>query len=206
MSRSHDRSLARQRRIRSLSFGLMLLSLGALLYQLFWAASTWVLPVVSLPLPSSPEVSDRSYGQRRTVLDLSGSRPRYRPTTLNGVSDGYGIQPNRVTLARWVAFSHVLYGTLGSWLLVRLFSAYRGLGVFEVASVRKLRDVGLWLAGGTLVTLVFNLTKHLWSEGTVAIPLIDSSSGSLFAGVFIVLVAWIMEEATDLADEQALTV
>jgi hypothetical protein len=36
--------------------------------------------------------------------------------------------------------------------------------------------------------------------------LIDPSSGDLFAGVFIVLVAWIMEEATDLAEEQALTV
>jgi hypothetical protein len=206
MSPSHDRSLARQRRIRSLSFGLMLLSLVALLYQLFWAASTWVLPVVSLPLPSYLEVSDHSHGPRRTVLDLSGSFPRYRPTTLNEVSDGYGIQPNRTTLARWLAFLHVLYGVLGSWLLVRLFSAYRRLGVFEVASVRKLRDVGLWLAGGTVRALVFNFTKPWWSDGIPGMMLIDWSSGGLFAGAFIVLVAWIMEEACVLAEEQALTV
>lgn len=184
----------------------MLLCLGAMLYQLFWAASTWVLPVVSLPLPSYLEVSDHSHGPRQTVLDLSGSFPRYRPTTLNEVSDGYGIQPNRTTLARWIAFLHVLYGVLGSWLLVRLFSAYRRLGVFEVASVRKLRDVGLWLAGGTVRALVFNFTKPWWSDGVPGMLLIDWSSGGLFAGAFIVLVAWIMEEACDIAEEQALTV
>lgn len=206
MSPANDRSLARQQRIRSFSLGLMLLSLGALIYQLFWAASTWVLPVVSLPLSSPTEVSESSYGPTRIILNLSGSRPTYTRTTRKDISDGYGIRTTRTTLARLTGFGHVLYGALGSWLLVRLFSAYRRVGVFEVASVRKLRDVGLWLAGGTVANLVFNLAKHLWLEGAVAIPLIDESSGGLFAGVFIVLVAWIMEEATDLAEEQALTV
>ena len=58
--------------------------------------------------------------------------------------------------------------------------------------------MGTWVIG-----LAFQLSKGLWAE--------DSNIGfdmgaGLLPGLFICLVAWIMEEAHQIAEEQALTV
>ncbi|MBN8245808.1 MAG: DUF2975 domain-containing protein [Verrucomicrobia bacterium] len=91
----------------------------------------------------------------------------------------------------------------GAWCFFSLFRGYERGSIFEIRSVRRLRRVGGWMIGFWVMGLAFQLSKALWA--TDADIRFDMGAG-LLPGLFICLVAWIMEEAHQIAEEPALTV
>lgn len=214
MSSAESFPSRRQKRIRTVSRFLRILSLVGMAYQCSWTLATLVLPVVA-KRPSygqtgeAAESSARSAPQRfssaRVVLELQGVVPAYRNFDGDVSRDGTGIIPGRTGLARFTAGLYMAYSTLGAWLFYCLFKSYQRGDVFRLGSVRCLRSIGIWMMGNWAMALAFNLSKGWWQVNP-SVHLVGATGNGLFAGIFICLVAWIMEEAHLLEEEQALTV
>jgi len=192
----------------------MILSLVAMAYQGAVALSTFFLPVISkgprydhwnVASEFTPQERPRQFSSPRVFVELSGVGPAYKNFTWDAAQGGTGIVPGRENLARVVACLYVAYGALGAWFFYRLFQSYLSGDVFHRVSVRRLRNVGVWMMGNWVIFLAFNFTRLLW-EANPSFSLVVGYGNGLFAGLFIVLVAWIMEEARLMAEEQALTV
>lgn len=206
--------MRRRWRIQWVSRCLMILSLVAMAYQGAWALSTFFLPVISkgprydhwnLASESTPQERPRQFSSPRVFVELSGVGPAYKNFAWDASQGGTGILPGREIIARMAACLYVAYGALGAWFFYRLFQAYLRGYVFHRVSVRCLRNIGVWLMGNWVIFLAFNLTRRWW-EANPSFSLVVGYGSGLFAGLFIVLVAWIMEEARLMAEEQALTV
>jgi hypothetical protein len=141
------------------------------------------------------------FGGNRWILDLYEAPPEVRLFSyMPGPSD---ILAGREWVARIVAFLHTLYYAMGGILFVLLFSSYEKGRVFNLDTVRGLRWIGFWMIGAWLAGVLFNFSGILWRE----MPPIELSLGpELLSGLFLCLIAWIMEEGCRLAEEQALTV
>ncbi len=204
----------RRQRIRTVSRSLMVLSLVAMLFCGFWTASTFVLPVVSkaprydhwsIPAEPAPPTAPAPFSKPRIFLNLSGAVPAYQNFDWDPSEGGNGIVAGRELFARLSAGIFMAYGVLGFWLLYRLFATYQRGDVFQTTSVRRLRSIGIWMMGNWALALAFNVSKTWW-QVSPGFPLVGGTGYGLFAGLFICLIAWIMEEATLVAEEQALTI
>lgn len=95
------------------------------------------------------------------------------------------------------------YLALGAAIFFRLFKIFENLRIFEVESVQTLKRVGLWMMGLWIAGMLFRATKSLYLDH----PGMTFDLGvGLLPGIFVVLIAWVMEEAKRMAEEQALTV
>ncbi|MDA7511164.1 DUF2975 domain-containing protein [Verrucomicrobia bacterium] len=184
--------------------------LALLLFALF-------LPMVSVeriyPQPPNPEIEEisprpstnpvsKEFMERdsRWFLQLAEKRPKlqrfdYQP--------GSTLKPDRAILARSIAIFTMAYSILGPWVFFRLFDSYSKGCVFEVKNVRLLKHIGWWLIGSYPIVLLFEISKTYWST-----PRIFSINpdGMFFLGLFIFMIAAIIDEATKMNEELAETI
>ncbi len=111
--------------------------------------------------------------------------------------------PDRAFIARTLAVLTLAYGTLGPLAFFRLFDSYSKGCVFELENVRRLKHIGWWLIGTYPVMLMYELSKTFWSTAT---SFNISPEGKFFMGLFIFMIAAIMNEATRMNEELAETI
>lgn len=200
----------RRERIRKTSWFLKVLSLAGCAVMGWCAILTLFAPIIAIgpkykpALPRSevrPELEIST--ERRMLVELEGNGPRFVFFTWDVASGGTGIREGREWLARGAATAFCGYGLAGALLFFGLFREYERGSIFEIQSVRRLRRVGGWMIGTWVMGMAFQLSKSLWAADTNMS--FDMGAG-LLPGLFICLVAWIMEEAHQIAEEQALTV
>jgi hypothetical protein len=130
------------------------------------------------------------YVEQRSITDM-------------GVS---GIRPDRESLARRLVTLHAAWWALGCWTLLRLFQHYGSGDILTAESAQRLKHVGLWMIGDWVECHLFQLSK-IWLTWLIPTDSFQLYFGGIaFAGLFICLIAWIMEEAHLVAEEQSLTV
>ena len=181
----------------------MILALGTLL-------SAWVLPVVMIGPRESSQVATKQTldsDQNRFYLNLAGPGLtlylEQRSITDMGVS---GIRPDRESLARRLVTLHAAWWALGCWTLLRLFQNYGSGNILTAESAQRLKHVGLWMIGDWVECNLFQFSK-VWLTWLTPGDWFQLYFGEItFAGLFICLIAWIMEEAHMVAEEQSLTV
>ena len=97
----------------------------------------------------------------------------------------------------------------GLWMLERLFSVFATGHVFEPSSGRWLKRFGFWIATVMLLPMVLRMGLD-WAvfgrlgaigEGPFA-PIV----GAFVVGLFLMMLGWVLEEASELQAEQELTV
>jgi hypothetical protein len=189
--------------LKFVSIAAMILSLGILL-------SAWILPVVMIGPRESSQVATKQTpdsDQNRFYLNLAGPGlavyVEQRSITDMGVS---GIRPDRESLARRLVTLHAAWWALGCWTLLRLFQNYGSGNILTAESAQRLKHVGLWMIGDWVECHLFQLSK-IWLTWLIPTDSFQLYFGGItFAGLFICLIAWIMEEAHLIAEEQSLTV
>jgi hypothetical protein len=189
--------------LKFVSIASMILSLGTLL-------SAWILPVVMIGPRESSQVATKptpDSDQNRFYLNLAGPGlavyVEQRSITDMGVS---GIRPDRESLARRLVTLHAAWWALGCWTLLRLFQNYGSGNILTAESAQRLKHVGLWMIGDWVECHLFQLSK-IWLTWLIPTDSFQLYFGGItFAGLFICLIAWIMEEAHLVAEEQSLTV
>jgi hypothetical protein len=189
--------------LKFVSIASMILALGTLL-------SAWVLPVVMIGPRESSQVATKQTpdsDQNRFYLNLAGPGlavyVEQRSITDMGVS---GIRPDRESLARRLVTLHAAWWALGCWTLLRLFQNYGSGNILTAESAQRLKHVGLWMIGDWVECHLFQLSK-IWLTWLIPTDSFQLYFGGItFAGLFICLIAWIMEEAHLIAEEQSLTV
>ncbi|HIG30382.1 MAG TPA: DUF2975 domain-containing protein [Verrucomicrobiales bacterium] len=206
-----------KKRIVTVSLLLKRLSLFALICTGFFTISTLFLPVVFVGSYYTPPQKTASilntepivqpttdlveFSETRMIVELAGTQPSigyfdYMPGPSLILSE-------RLWSARMFGMIAMAYMLLGTYLFYRLFDVYQTGRVFDLGSIRWLRRIGLWLMGTYVNLLVFNFSKYYWST-TSSIQF--SPTSSLFLGAFILLIAWIMEEAHYMEKDLQLTV
>jgi hypothetical protein len=181
----------------------MILSLGTLL-------SAWILPVVMIGPRESSQVATKPTldpDQNQFYLNLAGPGltlyQEPRSLTDLGVS---GIRPDRESLARRLVTLHAAWWALGCWTFFRLFQHYGSGDILTAESAQRLKHVGLWMIGDWVECNLFQFSK-VWLTWLTRGDSFQLYFGEItFAGLFICLIAWIMEEAHLVAEEQSLTV
>ena len=203
-------SPCRHQRIRRLSNFLKFVSIAAMILSLGILLSAWVLPVVMIGPRESSQVATKQTpdsDQNRFYLNLAGPGlavyVEQRSITDMGVS---GIRPDRESLARRLVTLHAAWWALGCWTLLRLFQNYGSGNILTAESAQRLKHVGLWMIGDWVECHLFQLSK-IWLTWLIPTDSFQLYFGGItFAGLFICLIAWIMEEAHMVAEEQSLTV
>jgi hypothetical protein len=136
------------------------------------------------------------------VWELAGTAPSLRRFSyVPGPSD---LRQDRQWVARLATSLFVLYYGVGGILGFSLFRSYERGNVFHKGTIRGLRWIGVWIIGVWFAGLLFQITGQFWRDHPTFS--FQFPSGDLVAGFFLLLIAWIMEEARGLAEEQALTV
>jgi hypothetical protein len=155
----------------------------------------------SLKPPTSP--ASKAFTERgsRWFLQLAENKPMlqifdYQP----GPST---LKPDRAALARSTAVIAIAYSILGPWVFFRLFDSYSKGCVFEVENVRRLKHIGWWLIGTYPVMLLYEISKAYWST---AVSFTIGPDSTFFLGLFIFMIAAIMDEATKMNEELAETI
>ena len=210
MSNETTHLKVRRERIRKTSRFLKVMSLIGGAVMGVCLALSLVVPIVAIG-PKYKPVSARSEGRpepepftgRRMIVELEGNSPRFAFFDWDVAAGGTGMRGGMEWLARGAAVAFCGYGLVGALLFFGLFRGYERGSIFEVQSVRRLRRVGGWMIGTWVMGMAFQLSKGLWAAN--ANISFDLGAG-LLPGLFICLVAWIMEEAHQIAEEQALTV
>jgi hypothetical protein len=203
-------SPCRHQRIRRLSNFLKFVSIAAMILSLGILLSAWILPVVMIGPRESSQVATKQTpdsDQNRFYLNLAGPGlavyVEQRSITDMGVS---GIRPDRESLARRLVTLHAAWWALGCWTLLRLFQNYGSGNILTAESAQRLKHVGLWMIGDWVECHLFQLSK-IWLTWLIPTDSFQLYFGGItFAGLFICLIAWIMEEAHLIAEEQSLTV
>jgi hypothetical protein len=200
----------RRERIRKTSRFLKALSLigGAVMGGCM--ALSLLAPIIAIgpkykPVSARPEgrPEPETFAERRMIVELEGNSPRFVFFNWDVAAGGTGIRGGREWVARGAAAAFCVYGLAGALLFFGLFRGYERGSIFEIQSVRRLRRVGGWMIGTWVMGMAFQLSKSLWAaDANISF---DMGAG-LLPGLFICLVAWIMEEAHQIAEEQALTV
>lgn len=207
-----DPLLRRRQRVRRVSAFLKILSVLGMVSLVAAMIATWIVPVVvigptygSPQKPASPPADTPSDPlQNRLYLELAGQSPELRVFTVSVVTQSVSrLKPDREYLARTAATLFLAYGLLGCWMFFRLFKTYEHGHILTAESAQGLKHVGLWMVGLWGCGMLFQLSK-VWWELHPSFH-IDLGTG-LIPGLFICLIAWIMEEAHLVAEEQALTV
>lgn len=201
----------RQRRIRKVSRFFRWLSVVVGLLSVMQCSWSFIFPVVAVPpvyvYPGSPpktvEPVPEFYPNRRLFVELSGSAPVYRYFSWDIRAGGSGIREGREFMARTAAAMWHVYLLLGAVLFYRLFASYERGEIFGLAGVRQLKFVGVWMMGFWVVGMVFQGSSAWWAE---SLHLQFDLGVGLLPGLFVFLIGWIMEEAHQIAEEQALTV
>lgn len=188
----------------------MILSLTAILLA-------WILPIAMVGTQQRVEIATKPTSetahalidpdQTRFYLNLAGPgitlHQEPRSLTDLGVS---GIRPDRTSLARRLVTLHAAWWALGCWTLLRLFQHYGSGKILTAESAQRLKHVGLWMIGDWVECNLFQLSK-VWLTWLTPGDWFQFYFGEItFAGLFICLIAWIMEEAHLIAEEQSLTV
>jgi hypothetical protein len=107
----------------------------------------------------------------------------------------------------------VLWLVLVAWFcrgigyLYRLFANLEKGILFDKDNVRCIWSIGWWMVACSMLGLLLELSKIIWQ--VVDIPVqIDFSdlAPDLLRGFFVIFIAWIMDEARKIREEQELTV
>jgi hypothetical protein len=94
----------------------------------------------------------------------------------------------------------------GIWFFYRLFSNLEKGILFGSDNVRCIRCIGWWLVAASLLGIIIEASKIIWTiSGPGMIDLSDLGP-SLLRGFFVIFVAWIMDEGRKIHEEQELTV
>lgn len=212
MSNLPDPLLRRRQRVRRVSVFLKCLSVLAMVSVVAAMTMTWMVPVVVIgptygtpKQPASPPAETPIDPlENRLYLELAGQSPELRVFTVSVVAQSVSrLKPDREYLARAATTLFLAYGLVGCWMFYRLFQTYGHGSILTADSARRLKQVGFWMMGLWGTGMLFQLSK-VWWELHPSFHL-DLGAG-LIPGVFICLIAWIMEEAHLVAEEQALTV
>ncbi len=90
----------------------------------------------------------------------------------------------------------IAWAVFGYWVVFSLFGLYRQGVLFVAKNVRHIRSLGYYL--------IVNWAINYQMQGTVRD--MDLSTNSLFIGLLILFVSWIMDEGRKISEEQELTV
>ena len=211
---------AEQRRLRIKRVGKILKWLSALAILWVAVAATYTLfaPVVSVgarysdPLVSIEENifdGDQTKDQdpkehgNRIYLEMNGRTPELRVFSYHpGLGGRSQILQGREWLARLAALAFLGYLTLGACIFFRLFQQYEYGHTLTRRTASLLKWIGLWMLGLWCLSILFQISKFAWDSSPTLHLYIDH----LPEGLFICLVAWVMEEGQQLAEEQSLTI
>ena len=149
------------------------------------------------------EPAPKFFPKSKFFLVVSGTAPAYRVFTWDIRATGSGIREGREWMARVAAALWNVYMLLGALLCYRLFRSYERREFFAIAGVRGLKWVGLWMMGYWVVGMLFQISSRWWAE---SMNLRFDLGAGLLPGLFVFLIGWILEEAHQIAEEQALTV
>ncbi len=200
----------RQQRIRKVSRFFRWLSVLVGLQSVILASWSFLAPVVAVePVYTYPgsqqnvEQAPETFSKPKLFLVVSGTAPVYRVFTWGIRAGGSGIREGREWMARSAAAFWNVYLLLGAVLCYRLFESYERGQFFAMAGVRGLKLVGLWMMGYWGVGMLFQFLSRWWAE---SMNLRFDLGVGLLPGLFVFLIGWILEEAHQIAEEQALTV
>ena len=212
---------AEQRKLRIRYVGKILKWLSALMLLLAAAMAilTFFIPVVSVgarysdPLASTAERAidgERTQAQdprehgNRIYLEMHGRRPEWKTFSYHpGLGGRSTILPEREWLARLAAFTFLGYHILGPCLFFRLFRLFEHGHTLTRQTASTLKWIGRWMLGLWCISILFQISKSPWDSvpsGVIITP------DYLVGGLFICLIAWVMEEGRQIAEEQALTI
>lgn len=201
---------ARQQRIRKVSRFFRWLSVLVGLQSVLFASWSFMVPVVAIePVYVFPgarptvEPVPEPLSNPRMYLVTSGTAPSLRWFTWDVRATGSGIREGREWMARSVAALWNVYLLLGALLCHRLFRSFERGEAFAMSGVRWLKSVGLWMMGFWGVGMLFQISSGWWAE---SMNLRFDLGVGLLPGLFIFLMGWILEEAHQIAEDQALTV
>jgi hypothetical protein len=202
----------RRQRVRRVSRFLKVLSGLSMVITVIAVIMAWVLPIVVIGptygTPAKPTVAQAAnaidHQQNRLYLELAGTAPTIRVFTGSVIAQSVSrLQPNRDLLARAVTAVYLAFWALGFWMFYRLFQTYEHGDILTAESAHRLKRVGFWMIGIWGCGMWFQISKIWWElQPSFRVEL----GAELILGVFICLLAWIMEEAHLIAEEQALTV
>jgi hypothetical protein len=200
----------RQQRIRKVSRFFRWLSVYVGVMAVLSVSWSFVLPVIAVePLYADPgsrpnvEPAPETFSKPKFFLVVSGTAPVYRVFTWDIRAGGSGIREGREWMARSAAALWSVYLLMGAVLCYRLFQSYERREFFAIAGVRCLKWVGIWMMGFWGVGLLFQFSSRWWAE---SMNLRFDLGAGLLPGLFVFLIGWILEEAHQIAEEQALTV
>jgi hypothetical protein len=93
----------------------------------------------------------------------------------------------------------------GIGFLHRIFLNIEKGFVFCQDNVRCIRGIGWLLVAAPLLRVGFELSKVIWSVSGTGIDL-SNLPNDLLKGLFVLFIAWIMDEGREIQEEQELTV
>ena len=98
---------------------------------------------------------------------------------------------------------------LGCWgigFLHRLFANMEKGVLFGRDNVRCIRGIGWLLVAAPLLAVGFDLSKLIWSVAGPGMIDLSSLPNDMLKGLFVIFIAWIMDEGRKIQEEQELTV
>ncbi|MDQ3815581.1 MAG: DUF2975 domain-containing protein [Armatimonadota bacterium] len=108
-----------------------------------------------------------------------------------------------------IGMAGLCYWLLGAWLLERLFSNFIAGRHLESSSGLWLKRFGFWMATCCLFPFA---GRYLWdvafygAPGAIRETPMAPIFGSILAGLFLLMLGWVLEEAGELQAEQELTI
>jgi hypothetical protein len=94
----------------------------------------------------------------------------------------------------------------GIGFFYRLFSNLESGMVFGRDNVRCIQGIGWLLVAAPLLAVGFELSKLIWSVAGPGMIDLSNMPSDLLKGLFVLFIAWIMDEGRKIQEEQALTV
>lgn len=210
----------RKLRIRQVGKFLKWLTVLVLLLMAAMAVVTFFAPIVSVGPrytdPLAPTAENEIDGDRtqarapsfekhgnRIYLEMAGQMPEWRVFSYHpGLGGRSGVLHGREWLARLAALAVLGYGALGAGLFFRLFQLYEYGHTLTRRTASLLKWIGLWMLGLWCLSILFQISKFAWDSS----PTLNITFDHIAEGLFICLVAWVMEEGRQLAEDQALTI
>jgi hypothetical protein len=111
--------------------------------------------------------------------------------------------------AGFIGIAGLAYWVGGTWLLERLFSNFVAGRYLEVSSGLWLKRFGFWMATCCLFPFA---ARYLWDvafyggPGAVRETPMAPILGSIMAGLFLIMLGWVLEEAAEVQAENELTI
>lgn len=108
-----------------------------------------------------------------------------------------------------IGIAGLCYWLVGAWLLERLFSNFIAGRYLEASSGLWLKRFGFWMATCCLFPFA---GRYLWDvalyggPGAIRDTPMAPIFGSILAGLFLIMLGWVLEEAAEVQAENELTV